>query len=153
MYINYRKKIPLYFSTLKRAIYIWVQFCINIQTFSPYMSHKIKTQYLHFRLQVSYFLFNFTLEDAWRNLDNQCSSITKGSIDHIKHMSIPFSMKVHWPETRRFNGRIYYVWYLHILRFLLCTADICTSRLPWEKCIFDKIILRSFKDLEITISR
>ncbi len=31
--------------------------------------------------------------------DDQCSSITKGNIYHIKHMSIqPFTMGVDWPE-------------------------------------------------------
>ncbi len=48
--------------------------------------------------------------------DDQCSSITKGSI-HIKQLSIqPFTMGVDWPEIGYLMD-IYYVWYLHILHF------------------------------------
>ena len=53
---------------------------------------------------------------------DQCSSTTEGSIYHIKHLSMhPFTMGVDpgsgLTRNGTFNGSIYYVWYLHILRF------------------------------------
>ena len=50
-----------------------------------YLSHKVKTQYLHFRshMQSTFFCFGKFLK--WWT-DNQYSSITKGSIYSIKHI-------------------------------------------------------------------
>ncbi len=51
--------------------------------------------------------------------DDQCSSISKCSIYHIKHMLIqPFTMGVDWPEIGCLMASIY-VWCLHILCFTL----------------------------------
>ncbi len=51
--------------------------------------------------------------------DDQRFSITKEGIYHIKHMHIqPFTAVVDWPVLM-FNGSIYYVLYLQILRFYL----------------------------------
>ena len=50
-------------------------------------------QYVHFRLHSNYGRFLKKLAD------NQCSSMTKDSIFHIKHISIqPFTMGVDWAE-------------------------------------------------------
>ncbi len=65
--------------------------------------------------------------------DNECSSITKGSIYYIKHMYIqPFSMEVDWPEIWRwmevstmFNICIYCVFTLY------GRVDIKWMVLPW----------------------
>ncbi len=50
--------------------------------------------------QISYKLLSFTLERVLKKLaDNQYSSITKGSIHHVKHMYIqPFTTVVDWSE-------------------------------------------------------
>ena len=53
-------------------------------------------QYLHFRLHANTFFF---LERDVKQVDNQYSSITKGSIFHIKHTLIKLlNMGVDWPE-------------------------------------------------------
>ena len=40
-----------------------------------------------------------------KSVDHKCFSITKGSIYHVKRMSIqPFTMGVDWPENLMFNG-------------------------------------------------
>ncbi len=65
----------------------------------------------------------FYLEKSLKKLaDDQCSSIAKGSIYHINHISIqPLTTVVSGGLTRylMFNGSIYYVLYLHILPFYL----------------------------------
>ncbi len=50
--------------------------------------------------QISCTLLSFTLKDSWRKLgDDQCSSVTKASVYHIKHMYIqPLITVVDWPE-------------------------------------------------------
>ncbi len=60
--------------------------------------YKVKTQYVHFRLHINYTFFY--LEKFLKKLaDNQCPTITKGSIYHIKHMSIqPFTKLVEGPD-------------------------------------------------------
>ncbi len=78
-------------------------------------------QFVHLRLHTNYFLW------TWRFLkkltDDQCSSITKGSIYHIKHRSIqPFSMGVDWPE-------IVHLMEVSIM-FNICTYCIFT----WYMC-------------------
>ncbi len=69
---------------------------INSQTAysQPLLSYEVKMQYGHFRFLTNYFLL--TLGDFVKKLiDNQCSSVTKGSIYHIKCMSIQvFTMGV-----------------------------------------------------------
>ena len=50
----------------------------------PSLPHKVKTQYVYYRLYVNYFLY---LRKFLKKLaDNQCCPITKGSIYHIKHV-------------------------------------------------------------------
>ncbi len=50
--------------------------------------------------------------------DDQISSITKGSIYHIKHMSIqPFTMAMYWPEITRLMEVSIIFDILHILCF------------------------------------
>ena len=71
----------------------------NILSFLP---HYVKMQYLHFRFHAK--LLSFTLEYPCRNYiaDDQCSSVIKGSIHHIKYMYIqPFTTPVDWPEIWR----------------------------------------------------
>ena len=67
----------------------------HMTTFLP---HLVKMQYLHFRFHTNYFFFN--LERFLKKLaDGRCSSITKGSICHVKHVYIqPFTTVVDWPE-------------------------------------------------------
>ena len=79
--------------------------------------HKVKTQYLHFRLHANYF---FYLERFLKKLaDDQCSARSKGSIYHIKHMYMQsFTAVVDWPVL---NVK---------LKYLLCfifadTAFLC----------------------------
>ncbi len=62
-----------------------------------YLPHKVKMQYVYFRLHTIYYL---CLGKFLKKLaDEQCSSVTKGSIYHIKHVSIqPFTMGVDWVE-------------------------------------------------------
>ncbi len=58
------------------------------------LPHQGKTQYLHFRIHVNYFLLPQKIPE-----DNQYFSITKGSIYHIKHMYIqPFAKIVYFPD-------------------------------------------------------
>ncbi len=62
--------------------------------------------------------------------DNQCSSITKGSIYHIKH---DYVHKTFYPIRRltrnlTFNGSIYYVLYLQILHFYLVGHNFTICR-------------------------
>ena len=67
-------------------------------------------------IQTTFFLGRFLKKLA----DDHFCSITKDSIYHIKYMSIqPFTMGVDWPEFGMFNGSIYYVWYLHLLRLYI----------------------------------
>ena len=78
-------------------------------------------------------LLSFTLKDSWRNLaDHQCTSITKGSINHIKHNVHVHTTFCHNGGLTRnfmFNGSIYYVLYLQMLRFYLVLplCSICTN--------------------------
>ncbi len=81
--------------------------------------------------QISCKILSFDLEDSWRNfiqtiffyLENvlkklagdQCSSITKGSIYHIKHTTFYHNSGL--TRNMTFNGSICYVLYLQILRF------------------------------------
>ncbi len=73
-------------------------------------------------LPISCKLYSFTLKRFLKKLaDNQCSSITKGSICYIKH-----NVQVHTTFSHRwmirnlaFNGSIYYVLNLQILCFYL----------------------------------
>ena len=53
----------------------------------PHKHDKVKMQYVHFRLHANYFLFPWKIhpEEICRQPDNQCFSITKGSIYLIKH--------------------------------------------------------------------
>ncbi len=81
----------------------------------PNLSHKVKRQFVHSRLHAHYFHLPWTiLEEIIAN--NQCSSITKGGIYHMKH-------NVH---TTFYHGRGLAwnwmlnginAWYLHILHF------------------------------------
>ncbi len=55
--------------------------------------------------------------------DDQCRSITKGSIYYIKHMYIqPFSMKTDWPINLMLNGTTV-LYFAHNV-FLLCEAEL-----------------------------
>ena len=78
--------------------------------------------------------------------DNQCSSVSKGSIlSNI--MSIqPFTMGVDWPDWT-FNGSVYYVWYLHIL-LLLRTPDLVKHVLSrasmWQELLSSFIYVRVY---------
>ncbi len=52
---------------------------------------------MHFRLHGSYFPLPWQIPE--KIADDQCSSIIKGSIYHIKHISIqPFTMGMGRPE-------------------------------------------------------
>ena len=69
------------------------------------------------------------LEDFGRFLkklaDNQCSSMTKGSIYHIKHMSnTTFYHGSGLTWNCMFNGSIYHVLYLHILCLYLVQQSL-----------------------------
>ena len=62
------------------------------------LSHKVKTQYVHFRLRANYFLLPLKISEEISRR-NQCFSITQVSINHIKLMSIQtFIMGENWPE-------------------------------------------------------
>ena len=53
-------------------------------------------QYMHSRLYTNFFLFPWKFPEEI-TVDDQCSSITKGIIYHMKHMSIQrFTMGVDW---------------------------------------------------------
>ncbi len=58
------------------------------------MSHQVKNTVSAF--EVSSKLLFFTLKNSKiQKIDDQCSSVTKGSICHIKHMYIqPFATEV-----------------------------------------------------------
>ena len=59
--------------------------------------YQVKMQYLHFRFHAKYFLLPWNIPE--KLADDQCSSITKGSIYHIKRMYIhPFTTVVDWSE-------------------------------------------------------
>ena len=60
-----------------------------------HLPHWVKMQYVHFRLHTTYFLLLRKIPEELA--DDQCSSITKGSIYHIKHISIqPFTTGLNW---------------------------------------------------------
>ena len=73
------------------------------------------TKLFTIRYHASYFLLLKKLAD------DQCSSITKGSIYHINHMNIqPFITVVDWPETwclMEVSAMFY------ICRYCVCTWD------------------------------
>ena len=110
--------------------------------------------------QISCKLLCFTLKDSRRkNIHDQSSFITKGSIYHIKHMYIQHFPIVDGTEIGCFYGRIYYVLYLQNCRYsvLLGTADL----LPWfweywEKnkfmLICELIFLKFTEVLNVTLS-
>ncbi len=72
--------------------------------------HKVKTQYVYFRLHTNYFLL------PWKILkklaDDQCSSVTNMSMQ-------PFTMRVDWPEIWSLMEIIYHVWYFTYCVFTL----------------------------------
>ncbi len=54
-----------------------------------------------------------------KSVDDQCPSVTTGSICHIKH-TYDYTTFYHESEltwNSMVNGSIYYIWYLHILCF------------------------------------
>ena len=71
--------------------------------------------------QISCKLLSFYLERFLKKLaDDQCSSITKGSIYHIKHnVHTTFSYSSGLTRNWVINGSIYYILYLQILCFYL----------------------------------
>ena len=62
------------------------------------LPHKVKMQY--YMCNSDY--IQTTFFSCWRFIkklaENQCSSITKGNIYHIKHIHTTFTMVVDWPE-------------------------------------------------------
>ncbi len=63
-----------------------------------------------------------------RLVDDQCFSITKGSIYHTNHMDIqPLITVVDWPEIRCLmeGSTVFYI-YLQIRHFYLVYIIICT---------------------------
>ncbi len=64
-----------------------------------------------------YYFFSGRFLKKWP--DNQCSSITKGSIYHIKHVHIALYHTSWLTRNLMFNGSIYYVLCLQILHFYL----------------------------------
>ncbi len=65
-----------------------------------YLPHQVKTQYLHFRFHANYFPLPWKIPEGISR--RSISSITKGSIYHIKHMYIQhFAMGEDWPEIER----------------------------------------------------
>ncbi len=62
------------------------------------LPHQVKMQYLHFRFHANYTFF-YSGRFLKKLADDQCSSISKGSIYHINHMDMqPFTTVVSWPE-------------------------------------------------------
>ncbi len=84
----------------------------------PPLPHQVKTQYLHSDfMQTSFFYLGRFLKKLG---DDQCSSITKGSIYHIRHMYIhPFTTVIDFPEIGCLMEVSDYVLYLQILCFYL----------------------------------
>ncbi len=84
---------------------------------------EVKTLYLHFRYHANYFLLPWY---SWKKLaDDRCSSITKGSIYHIKHWYIqPFTTAVDCSE----------IWWLMEVStmFYNCRMQILHFYLGWQ---------------------
>ncbi len=112
------------------------------------LPYKVKTQHVLFRLHTTTF---FYLGKFLKKLVDQCSSITKDSIYHIKHMSIqPFTMGVNWPEIVYLMEVSIMFRYFHILFFyfvrqnkLDCcqTEDTCKWQMSWQDrcgCLMDR---------------
>ncbi len=80
--------------------------------------------------QISCKLLFFYLGRFLKNLaDDQWSSLTKGSISHIKHYVHTTFYHSSWlTRNLMFNGSIYYVLYLQILRFYL-GRQTCVHRM------------------------
>ena len=69
---------------------------MQVSLYSSYSHTAPQSKTAVCAFQITYNLLPFTLEDFLNKLsDDQCSSITKGSFYHIKHMTIqPFTMGV-----------------------------------------------------------
>ncbi len=75
-------------------------------------AHQVKTQYLHFSFHTNYLLFTYLGRFQKKLAGNQCSSITKGSIYHIKY----YVLKIFYHSsglTKMLNGSINYVLHWH----------------------------------------
>ncbi len=82
--------------------------------------------------QISYKLLSFYLDRFLKKLaDDQCSSITKGSIYHIKHMYMQlFRMEVDWPEI----GCLMEISTMfYICRYYVFTWDSSWTNSPFKK--------------------
>ncbi len=94
--------------------------------------------YLHFRLHTNYTFFY--LERFLKKLaDNHCSSITKGSIYHIKHIYVHTTFYYSSGLIRNwmFNGSIYYVLHLQIRCFYFFLGQIYTSFFSISQILFE----------------
>ncbi len=67
----------------------------------------------------NYFLLPCKIHEEITVVDDQCSSITKESIYHIKHVHTTFYHSSGLTRNLMFNGSIYYVLFLQILCFNL----------------------------------
>ncbi len=79
------------------------------------MPHKVNAVCV---IHANYFFLFYFLRFLKKIADDHCSSIAKNSFNHIKHnvhTTFYYWSELTWNST--FDGSIYYVSYLHILRF------------------------------------
>ena len=90
---------------------------------------QVKAQHLHFRFHANYF---FTLIGRFlkKLADEQCSSITKGSIYCIKYVNKTFHHESDWPEIAILEVSIKYLTFADtaLLPCLLGRAAVRTTK-------------------------
>ena len=99
------------------------------------LPHKVKTQYLHFRSYVGYFLL------SWKILElssrQSTSSITKGNIYYIKYMHIKLLVWKLIDEKFDINW-MYLLCFIFVdTAFLLCRAALLSGQ--WRRKMVVKI--------------
>ena len=99
----------IYLKYLLIHLFFQLSFCVDVGLILPirpwmsglslrhFLPHYVKTQYLHFRFQITFFYLGRFLKKL---ADDQWSSTTKGSIYHTKHMYIQplTTILVDWSE-------------------------------------------------------
>ncbi len=116
---------PLYtFNTIieYKIIAIWIVLLFIID-----LPYRVKLQYVHSDcIQTTFFFHGRFLKKI---ADDQCSSITKGSIHNIKHMSIlPFTVAVDWPESGCLMG-VSIMFHIHTYCVFTLNGRDCKLRL------------------------
>ena len=101
----------------------------KLKSIPPYLPYKVKMQYVHFRLHTNYFLLPWKI--LKKLVDDQWSSITKGSIYHIYHyVHTTFYHWMDWPEIGCFNGSI-------SIMFDICTYCVF---ILYSSCMIDNAL-------------